>query len=681
MSDSLIANDLITEHIDIWTSTVKTKSASGRGSSKKIDLYGIKKLRELILELAVRGKLVPQDLSDEPASKLLERIAAEKAQLVKEKKIKKPKTLPEISEEEKPFELPEGWEWSYLQDLTIYIQRGKGPKYSESGSVKVISQKCVQNTGFDIGPARFISDDSVDKYQEERFLQSDDILWNSTGTGTVGRANVLVEVEPNKLVADSHVTVIRPTNIYSRFLWCFIMAPRIQARIEPDHENALVSGSTKQVELNTSSIISILTPVAPYKEQHRIVAKVDELMALCDQLEQQTESQIEAQQTLVSVLLETLSTAKNHNELMQNWQRLSEHFDTLFTTEQSIDQLKQTILQLAVMGRLVPQDPTDEPASKLLERIAAEKAQLIADKKIKKQKALPPISDDEKPFELPDGWEWCRLGNYAKVFSGNAFSSNDFSKNIGTRAIKITNAGVGELIETDDYLPVDFVKNYSSYLVFEHDLILALTRPYISDGLKVSMCSKKYHNSLLNQRVASIRVENNPHFMFNVLRSPFVLNTYQKRFSGNGLQPNLKMNDVTELMTPVAPLSEQHRIVAKVDELIILCDQLKARLNESQTTQLYLTSAIVEQATGQVTQNKKQMEEEAPMEIRTTLTTTSEFNGQSEAVLAHIINSLEDTDAKKVWSKSGMELPDFYKQLNKEIDAGFINLPSKADYL
>ena len=118
------AEQLITEHLDIWTTAIEQKSSSGRGSSKKFSLHGIKKLRELILELAVRGKLVPQDPNDEPASVLLERIAAEKAQLVKDKKIKKPKALPEVSEDERPFELPQGWEWGRVNELAKLVTDG-----------------------------------------------------------------------------------------------------------------------------------------------------------------------------------------------------------------------------------------------------------------------------------------------------------------------------------------------------------------------------------------------------------------------------------------------------------------------------------------------------------------------------------------------------------------------------
>jgi type I restriction enzyme S subunit len=147
-----------------------------------------------------------------------------------------------------------------------------------------------KNLGFDLTPSKYVTNESLEKYQTEFFLHLDDILWNSTGTGTVGRANVISYFEESTLVADSHVTIIRPLNIYSCFLWYFIMAPRIRSRIEPDNENYLFSGSTNQVELNTTTILNIVVPVAEKKEQHHIVAKVDQLMFLYDQLKRKLNS-------------------------------------------------------------------------------------------------------------------------------------------------------------------------------------------------------------------------------------------------------------------------------------------------------------------------------------------------------------------------------------------------------
>lgn len=591
----MAVENLITEHIDIWTSAVKTKSTSGRGSSKKQELYGVKKLRELILELAVRGKLVPQDPNDEPAAVLLERIALEKAQLVKEKKIKKPKTLQTLSPESLP-RLPESWTWSYMQDITEYVQRGKGPKYAEEGSVRVISQKCVQNSGFDIEPARYIEEESLEKYQDERFLRENDLLWNSTGTGTVGRVNVLPSIKQKSLVADSHVTVVRPLIMNSRYIWCILMAPGVQARIDPFHEQSLVSGSTKQVELNTSSVVTLPIPVAPIAEQDRIVAKVDELMELCDQLEQQTETSIEAHQVLVTTLLDTLTNSADADELMQNWARISEHFDTLFTTEESIDQLKQTILQLAVMGKLVPQDPNDEPAAELLKRIAEEKAQLVKDKKIKKQKALPPISEDEKPFELPSGWEWCRLSDISNVIDPNPSHRMPKYVEDGIPFISTENFVGDEEIDfrIGKKVMPDVLESQISKFDLTHGAF-AMSRIGTIGKTRFLPSDRTYCMSHALCVISPLVKSINHEYLRFVVAAESSLSQAQHGVKSIGV-PDLGMGVIRALLIPIPPQKKQHCIVKKVGELMMVCDQLKQKINVKLQIQLQLTDAIVEQA-------------------------------------------------------------------------------------
>ncbi|QSX39779.1 restriction endonuclease subunit S [Shewanella cyperi] len=592
----------IIDHIDIWTSAIQAKSASGRGSGKKIDLYGIKKLRELILELAVRGKLVPQDPTDEPASELLERIAAEKAQLVKEGKVKKPKALPEIGEDEKPFALPEGWEWCHFQSLSSYIQRGKGPSYADCGVVKVVSQKCIQWSGFDISQARFIEDSSLGGYQEERFLQSGDLLWNSTGTGTVGRINVLKDTLGAKIVADSHVTVIRPLGVSSDFLKCYVAAPGIQSRIEPDHEKSLVSGSTKQVELNTSSVLTLLLPVPPLEEQHRIVAKVEELMALCDQLEQQTEASIEAHQQLVTVLLDSLINSAA-DDFMANWARISDHFDTLFTTEASIDALKQTILQLAVMGKLVPQasrearnSPDYEPAAKLLERIAAEKARLVKEKKIKKDKPLPAITEDEKPFPIPEGWAFAYMQDLCSLITDGTHQTP-----------KYTDRG-RPFVSAQCVKPFRFMPEFCRYVSEEHyQLYIKSRKPEFGDILLSRVGAGIGEAAVIDTDLEfAIYVSTGllkPHrnavyskYLAIWLNSPIGRGFSERNTLGKGVsQGNLNLSLIRSFLVSFPPQKEQKAIVAKVDELMAICDQLKQRLSDSQQTQLKLTDAILEQ--------------------------------------------------------------------------------------
>ncbi|ECD5743514.1 restriction endonuclease subunit S, partial [Salmonella enterica subsp. enterica serovar Newport] len=407
---------LIVDHIDTWTTALQTRSTAGRGSSGKIDLYGIKKLRELILELAVRGKLVPQDPNDEPASVLLKRIAAEKAELVKQGKIKKQKPLPEISEEEKPFELPMGWEWTRLGSISNYGFCDKAEPEDvtpetwilELEDIEKVTSKLINKVTFAERPF---------KSSKNRFSQGD-VLY---GKLRPYLDKVIVANEPGVCTTEI-IPITSYGNIYPEFLRLLLKAPNFII-----YANSSTHGMNLP-RLGTEKAQQAVIELAPIQEQLRIVSRVDKLMSLCDQLEQHSLTSLDAHQQLVETLLTTLTDSQNADELAENWARISEHFDTLFTTEASIAALKQTILQLAVMGKLVPQDPNDEPASELLKRIAQEKAQLVKDGKMKKQKPLPPISDEEKPFELPIGWEWCRLGECINLISGQHLKPDEYEE-------------------------------------------------------------------------------------------------------------------------------------------------------------------------------------------------------------------------------------------------------------
>ncbi|HCS5822970.1 TPA: restriction endonuclease subunit S [Escherichia coli] len=576
---------LIVDHMETWTSSLQTRSTAGRGSSGKIDLYGIKKLRELILELAVRGKLVPQDPNDEPASELLKRIAAEKAELVKQGKIKKQKPLPEISEEEKPFELPEGWEWVRLGNIAEYIQRGKGPKYSENGTVRVVSQKCVQWSGFKLEQSRWITDESIPSYTEERFLKNGDVLWNSTGAGgTAGRVNFLETVK-ERLVVDSHVTIIRSIKQNGQFICNYISTYGIQQLFDPKHPKTLLSGTTNQAELNTSVVISFITPFPPQKEQERINTKVIELMSLCDQLEQQSLTSLYAHQQLVETLLGTLTDSQNAEELAENWARISEHLDTLFTTEASVDALKQTILQLAVMGKLVPQDPNDEPASELLKRIAQEKAQLVKEGKIKKQKPLPPISDEEKPFELPEGWEWCRLGDCINLISGQHLKPDEYSDEFNDNFLPYITG------------PAEFGMIHPTYSKYTNE------RRAIAEKGDILITCKGAGLGKLN--IANTRIAISRQLMaigaigINSTYLKITLDSMYDYFQSKGVGiaiPGISREDVLEPTIMLPPVQEQINIIDQFMMINNILDYLKEKIKSAKQTQLHLADALTDAA-------------------------------------------------------------------------------------
>ncbi|MGR5138311.1 restriction endonuclease subunit S [Vibrio jasicida] len=588
--DQTPINQLITDNIDTWTSTVKTKATTGRGSSKKLELYGVKKLRELILELAVRGKLVPQDPTDEPASVLLEQISTKTAQLIKDKQIKKPKPLPPLSSIDKPFPLPSGWEWEFFGNV-CHIERGGSPRPIKSfltDSPDGLNWIKIGDT--DIG-GKYITQ-TAEKIRPEglaktrKVFPGDFLLTNSMSFGRP----YITKIEG--CIHDGWLRISPPETLDKDYLYSLLSSPFIVRSFKQSASGAVV------MNLNADKVRETIVAVPPTVEQHRIVAKIDELMSLCDQLEQQTEASIAAHQVLVTTLLNTLTNSANAEELMQNWQMVAEHFDTLFTTEESIDQLKQTILQLAVMGKLVPQDPNDESAAKLLERIAEEKAQLIKEKKIKKQKALPPIADDEKPFELPSGWEWSRFEDVVEIHSGITKGRKLAGRELKTIPyLSVANVQRGYLNlqnVKEIELPVDEMEKYS---VEEGDLLITEGGDWDKVGRTAIWRSEIPYMAHQNHvfKARPYLIEQSETWLEMYLNGPFARNY----FAGSSKQTtNLASINKTQLrscLIAVPPHGEKQRITSRVEELIYQCDLLQQHIAECKATQVQLADTLIEQ--------------------------------------------------------------------------------------
>lgn len=311
---------------------------------------GISRLKDLVLQLAISGRLVePSAFGTSVAEELA---TASKLRAAYEGKYDiRPAHHSVVASE--PFAIPSHWQWITLEQLSLYIQRGKGPRYAHDGEAYVVSQKCVQWHGFNLKPARHVADEYLGAYGHERFLCHGDVLWNSTGTGTAGRAAIFQDKTGVRAVADSHVTVIRLANSIPRYVWCVIASPWVQARIQPTHPQSLVSGSTQQVELATSTARGLPIPCPPIEEQARIVAKVDELMALCDTLQAQQQRRRELQNVLRRSTLQSVTDASSPQQLQTSWERLSKRLELLFNTPDDVVDLKGMILDLAVSGRLL----------------------------------------------------------------------------------------------------------------------------------------------------------------------------------------------------------------------------------------------------------------------------------------------------------------------------------------
>jgi type I restriction enzyme S subunit len=629
--DSTSSESLITQHIDIWTTAIERKSSAGRGTSKKFSLYGIKKLRELILELAVRGKLVPQDVNDEPASVLLERIASEKAQLVKEGKLKKQKPLPEIGDDEKPFELPSGWSFVRLGNITTRLGSGSTPRGGQSAyvdhGIPFLRSQNVWNDGLKLDDIAYITHETHEVMSNTKVL-GNDVLLNITGA-SLGRTTVF-PTSIGEANVNQHVTIIRLINIeMCKFVHLGLMSPMVQKLVWGRQVGMAIEGLSKKV------LEQFEFPIPPLEEQHRIVAKVDELMSLCDALEAQTEASISAHQTLVETLLNTLllpnisqaadslSTSSNtvnakhlnaaslehargnalesssadnpEPSFAESWQRVAEHFDTLFTTEASIDTLKKTILQLAVMGKLVPQDANDEPVSKLLERIVAHQTIRIKNKEIQKPKKV--VVDDAPPLMTPSSWLPRLLNELVFVTKLAGFEYSKY--------IKLEDSGEVPVIRAQNVRPFKPALENLKYVSRQTSDALprsALDRPsllvtFIGAGIGDICVFDQEERWHLAPNVAKVEpyADLSLHYLCIYLNSTTGRTELFKSMKSTA-QPSLSMTTIREIWVSLPPVEEQHRIVARVDELMALCDQLKARLSDAQTTQFHLTDAIVEQA-------------------------------------------------------------------------------------
>lgn len=569
------------DHLDLWTGAVTQKRSSGRGGNGKVELTGIKKLRELILELAVRGKLVEQDPDDEPASVLLERIAEEKARLVKEGKIKKPKKLPEVTEEEKPFALPCGWAWARFDDIA-FPQAGfafKSKNFNEIGEGLPIIR--IRDVGQEFSGTYYSGE-----YRDEFLVEKGEYLISMDGIFRVAKS------ELDLALLNQRVTRLK--FILDEFSQDYF-ANSLQLRL---NDLQGVKAYTTVDHLSGKQISESLTGVPPEAEQQRIVDRFKELMALCDRLEQQVGDQLEAHEVLVDTLLDALTRSEDAAELAENWARIAEHFDTLFTTEASIDKLKQAVLQLAVMGRLVPQDPNEEPVSALHDQIITERNRLIKTEGMR-TKASEKISSKKHYIPTPKHWVWVRLGNTAKF--------------IDYRGKTPKKVGCGRRLITAKNIRFGFIDKNPEEFISESGYVDWMTRGFPRVGDTLFTPEAPLGNAAnvdieegfaLAQRAICFQwhIPETAKFMLMQILSQF----FQKQLSLNATgmtATGIKASKLKEIPITLPPLEEQHRIVEKVDELMALCDRLKARLGEAGETRIHLAEAVVEQAVSQAGRN------------------------------------------------------------------------------
>lgn len=447
------------------------------------------------------------------------------------------------------FEIPPNWSWKKLSEITKCIQRGKSPKYSdEETEMVVINQKCIRWNSLDISYARNIATDQMKSWNTERILKKGDLLWNSTGTGTIGRACIFKGINnPKQYVVDSHVTIVRTDDqLLPEYLFYWIYSPFVQNNFDD-----LQTGSTNQVELSRKAVLEVKIPIPSISIQKEIIEKINLLFGEID---------------------------KGVEKL-----KFFKHTLSLY---------KQSVLNAAIRGKLVPQNFNDEPATILLERINFEKKSLGKSVKIKKEKSLCSIDENEVPFELPRGWKWARVSDISeKVTVGY----------VGKMKNEYCKKGI-PFLRSQNVRPMKFDPEGLKYISLEfHD---AIKKSKLNSGDVVVVRSGSVGDAcvipeVLNEANCSDLV---------VIKQPKIVPYYLALYLNGGAKSQINdgkvgvalthfnTQSVANLMIPIPPIAEQNKIVKQAKECLDLVEQFSKDLSDLLNSAFTLKQSILKRA-------------------------------------------------------------------------------------
>ncbi|MCD8485644.1 MAG: restriction endonuclease subunit S [Desertifilum sp.] len=548
---------------------------------------GISKLRSLILDLAVRGKLVPQNPEDEPAELLRNQIVVEKQNLEKLKKIAKQRSLTPVQEDEQPYVLPSNWCWCRWNDVALHIGDidHKMPTEVSEGIPYVSPRDFKEENTIDFEGAKKISYEDFERLKRKVQPTKGDIIFPRYGT--IGE-NRLVEVDIDFLASYS-CAVIKNFHGYiePKYSYYYSISKLVKSEIER------YTNKTTQANVGIQSIQNFIYPLPPLAEQKRIVEKVDELMGLCDRYESAKQARDNLRQKLRESAIASLMNAETDENLDATWAFVRDNWHNLSQNPEDIDTLRQVILQLAVRGKIVPQNANDESALVLLKSINSDKRDKTASKG-RKANDIPLLKSSEIPYLIPDNWKWIRLSDILlSSFYGPRFSKEEYT-NDGIVSIRTTDMTTrGEILLKDPpRIPISKGK-LDLYKLEKEDLLVtrsgSIGTMAIFRGDYLAIPSAY----LIRFRFSKFILVD---YIYRFLQSPF-----GQSLLGLGTtklaQPNINANAISRFALPLPPLAEQKRIVAKVDELMQLCDRLEASLRESQQRAESLAASAVSHLT------------------------------------------------------------------------------------
>lgn len=545
---------------------------------------GIPRLRELILKLAMQGKLVPQDPNDSPASELLRSIDAEKKRLVRQREIKAPKTLPEVTASDEPYSLPHGWQWVRLGAIGNIFNGNSinaSEKESKYAGVEGLPYIATKDVGYGFEPLDYDNGICIPPDEEKfRIAHQGAVLICAEG-GSAGKKCGLTDRDicfGNKLFANELFG-----QIPSRFILYVYLSPVFRASF-----TAAMTGIIGGVSI--AKFVEIPIPLPPLDEQHRIVAQIDRLMARCDALEnlrnEREKKRLATHAAALSQLIETTGNRSTNDA----WAFITQHFGDLYSVKENITELRKAILQLAVRGRLTDQNDKDGSATNTLVKVASER------RRLKIQESPNPIRDP-KPlgYEIPGNWEWRRLGDLLVSGPTNGFSPRavDYETPVRSLTLSATTSGIfkGEHAK----FIADEISSDSDLWLRDGDILVQRGNTLEYVGVPAVYRGEPncyiYPDLMMKLRVSS---ELDTDYLYFAMSSEPARNFLRERASGtSGTMPKINQKTLKSLPIPIPPIQEQHRIVVKINQLMKMCNALEEKIDAAANQQTALLSSLM----------------------------------------------------------------------------------------
>ncbi len=551
---------------------------------------GIKKLKELILTLAMQGKLVKQDPNDQPANELLKEIEKEKQKLIQEGKLKKQEPLQPIKPEEIPYTLPKGWVWVRLGDIAIFENGDRSRKYPNENDHQEYGVPFFGAKDMIDGKLRYDNDlrfISIEKFSElnNGKLKNQDFVFLLRGS--VGKMAVFYANDKFKTgFINAQMVIVRTfIKVINDFIKHYFVSKYFNNMIYHRTTGSAIN------QMPANALQKFLIPLPPLAEQKRIVSKVDELMKLCDTLEDERKERNEKRLAIHASAIHNLLSAQDQKTFDTSFRFITKHFDELYTVKQNVIELKKVILQLAVQGKLVKQDQNDQPANELLKEIEKEKQKLIQEGKLKKQEPLQPIKPEEISYTLPKGWVWVRLGNIGEINPRNNFEDE---KDVGFVPMNLIYSDYGKIHNFEKRKWSEIKKGYTHFS--NNDIAIAKITPCFEN--RKSCIFQNLPNGI-GAGTTELHVFRNtfnsifPPYLLGYFKNPQYIKNGISKMTGTAGQKRVPTEYFSLYPFPLPPLDEQKRIVSKIDQLMKLCDTLEEQIVNASEKQAEIFNSVL----------------------------------------------------------------------------------------